>query len=98
MERCQLERWGLPLGVSVSVRGTEDYDMVFAMNFSDAAQELPLPERYRRAEPGVVLKLEPYEVKTFTCRKEAATRITDPLSTRVDNTTKNVYTLAGSKL
>ena len=72
MERCQLERWRLPPGISVSVRGTEDYDMVFAMNFSDAAQELPLPERYRRAEPGVGLKLGPYEVKTFTCRKEAA--------------------------
>lgn len=70
MERCGLERWSLPTGVSVSVRRTEDFELVFVMNFSDAAQELPLPERYRSAESSDALELNAHEVRVLTCRKK----------------------------
>ena len=59
MERCGIERWGLPVGVSVSVRRAEDVEMVFIMNFSDVVQTLPLPGRYQRAAAGAGLGATP---------------------------------------
>ena len=64
-EHSEIERWELPSGVSVSVRRTEDFDMVFVMNFSDAVQSLPVPERYRSAAAGTVLELTAYEAKVL---------------------------------
>ena len=64
-ERCEIERWELPSGVSVSVRRTEDIEVVFVMNFSNAVQTLSVPEQYRSAAAGPVLELNAYEVKVL---------------------------------
>ncbi len=69
MERCQIQRWSLPAGVSVSVRQSEVQDTVFIMNFTDEAQKLTPPDLYTRAADGAPLELDPYEAKVLTRRK-----------------------------